>query len=83
MNDDFAMPIQTNTDDDCFFRFQALQAHESQAAKNHSQSLRQLKKRGGLSFSEMAAIMERRPFITMTNSQAIKILEKLGTLNFQ
>ena len=40
--------------------------HEDQAQRNHSQSLRRLAERGGLSACELAAVLEDREWHPMT-----------------
>lgn len=51
--------------------WEILQPHEEQAYKNHSQSLKRLAERGGLSFSEAVAIIEDRPWRRMENAWVI------------
>lgn len=52
------MPILQHPD----FRlpWSLIESHRQQALENHGQSLEKLADRGGLSFSEVAAIMENR-----------------------
>jgi hypothetical protein len=53
-------------------RFDALD--ESQAMKNHGQTLARLRERGGLDLSEAAAIREKRKWEPMTHSLALHVL---------
>jgi hypothetical protein len=60
------MPIQVP--------FKMLEPHERQAQKNHSQTLRGLAGRGGLAWSEMAAVLQDREWSKMPDREAIKII---------
>lgn len=51
-------------------------SHESQAQKNHYQSLELLASRGGLSMSELAAVLEDRPWCTMNRDDALAAVER-------
>lgn len=44
--------------------------HESQALKNHYQTLKKLAERGGLAWSEALAILEDRPYTKMNEKEA-------------
>lgn len=48
-----------------------LEPHESQALKNHGQTLERLAQRHGLSLCEMLAIIERRPWRRMGDQEAL------------
>lgn len=43
-----------------------IKPHEKQAVRNHSQSLARLSARGGLSAAEAVAVLEDRPYETMS-----------------
>ena len=47
-----------------------VQAHARQAEANHYQSVERLAQRGGLSWAELAAVLDDRPFAKMTNDEA-------------
>ena len=51
--------------------------HEAQAKINHGQTLEMLAKRGGLEQSEMVAVLEDRPFVSMDMAEAEKRLAAL------
>lgn len=67
--------------------WELLEPHEDRAVKNHSQTLEQLAKRGGLDVCEAVAIIENKSFYerwksTVDNGrdntrEAIEILERL------
>lgn len=44
------------------------------ARNNHGQTLQRLADRGGLSFSEMAAIIEKREWCDMTQANALTVI---------
>jgi hypothetical protein len=48
--------------------------NEEQARRNHGQSLRRLAERGGLSWCEAAAIIERREWRAMDDAEAERIV---------
>ena len=48
--------------------------NEEWAQNNHSQSLKRLDERGGLSVMEVLAIVQRRPYMTMEPAKALTIL---------
>lgn len=48
--------------------------NEEWAQKNHSQSLARLKERGGLCFSEMAAIIEKRRWTELHPANSLAII---------
>jgi hypothetical protein len=54
--------------------WQLLAPHESQALRNHSQTLKRLAERGGLAPCEAVAILEDRPWRPMTLQQAYTAL---------
>ena len=51
-------------------RFPFALFNEQQAQRNHYQSLRDLARRGGLSWTEAAAIIERRDWRNIPNEEA-------------
>lgn len=51
--------------------------HERQALRNHSQSLKRLAERGGLSACEAVAVLEDREWHKMTRKAAIARLNEL------
>lgn len=51
--------------------------HEKQALENHGQSLRKLASRGGLSLTEVMAILEDRPWSDMVREEADARLKEL------
>ncbi len=51
--------------------------HESQAIKNHDQSLEALAYRGGLSLCELAAVLEDRPWRKMDTMEALAAVKKV------
>lgn len=61
--------------------WEMIEPHRMQAAKNHSQSIETLAKRGGLSFCELLATIEGRdliPWITMTEEESrLRVIEKI------
>lgn len=54
--------------------------NERQALRNHSQSLEQLKERGGLSWCEAAAVAGSRPWRSMTDTDAIEELHSVAAM---
>lgn len=54
-----------------------LERHEARAIRNHGQSLKQLRDRGGLSVSEAVAIMEDRPMTLLPIALAVHRLADL------
>lgn len=57
--------------------WEVIAPHEAQAQSNHYQSLRRLNERGGLSWCEMAAVLEDRPWRKMTDAEAQATVERL------
>lgn len=55
-----------------------LEAHRRQAMKNHGQTLERLKERGGLSPSEMLAILEDREWRAMDDGLALSAIRALS-----
>lgn len=56
--------------------------HEQQAQKNHSQTLKRLAERGGLSPCEALAILDDRPWKRMPNTQAcVELSERIIAWN--
>ena len=51
--------------------------HEPQALKNHDQSLEKLADRGGLSLSELVAVLEDRPWCEMDSLAALAAVKRL------
>lgn len=51
-----------------------LDSHEGSAQRNHSQSLERLAERGGLSLSEIAAVIEDRQWRSMTDEEALVVV---------
>lgn len=51
-----------------------IEAHEDQAIKNHSQSIKRLAQRGGLSTTEALAVLEDRPWKNMGYGSANALL---------
>lgn len=48
-----------------------LVSHESQAMRNHRQTLRRLHERGGLSWDEALAVLQDRPWRKEQNAKAL------------
>lgn len=58
------------------------EADEARAQKNHWQTLRRLNERGGMSWCEMAAILEDRDYAPMDAAKAeARVLEIIATRN--
>jgi hypothetical protein len=57
-----------------------LDPHEAQALKNHSQTLRRLAERGGLSPDEILAVLEDREWHQVDPDEAMKAVMRLGGL---
>lgn len=55
----------------------AIEPHERQAKYNHYQTLERLAERGGLSWSELAAVLEDRPWSKMSDDKAEKRCREL------
>lgn len=55
--------------------------HEAQAQKNHYQSLRRLNERGGLSWSEMIAVLEDRKWHALDTAVAQREVEAFVAQN--
>lgn len=51
--------------------------HRMQAMKNHTQTLERLAERGGLSFSELLAVLEDRPYSQIDEEEAMWKVEEL------
>lgn len=49
--------------------------HERQADRNHSQTLEGLASRGGLSLCELAAVLEDRPWRSMSADEALAAIQ--------
>ena len=60
------------------YPWRLLVPHEPQAERNHNQSLQRLRERGGLSASEMLAVMEDRPWRQMPERQAYRRLMEIA-----
>jgi hypothetical protein len=52
--------------------WEIIESHEKQAQKNHYQSLDRLRERHGLAPSEMLAILEDRPWWSMSEPEALE-----------
>lgn len=63
----FTMPIIKTRED---FTWVATRSDRHQAERNHRQSLERLKERGGVSWCELAAILENRPHRRMAQDVA-------------
>ncbi len=59
--------------------WEVVKPHAEQAMRNHYQTLERLAERGGLSWSEMAAVLEDRPWSQMSASEAIQHVLHLVT----
>lgn len=59
------------------FPMELLIPHEAQALKNHDQTLKRLKERGGLGAAELLAIMEDRPWKQMMEDDAFRALGEI------
>ena len=59
------------------FPWEIIEPHEQQARKNHGQSLKRLKERGGLSVSEAVAILEDRAWFQMPIALAVTRLAQI------
>lgn len=51
-----------------------IEPHRRQAMSNHSQSLETLASRGGLDLTELAAVLEDRPWRRMTTNNALAVV---------
>lgn len=71
------MRIRKN--DACLEQISFVLLNEEWAQRNHGQSLARLADRGGLIISEAAAIMERRPWREMSDSEAMSVVVRVGT----
>jgi hypothetical protein len=56
-----------------------MEPHRRQALANHDQTLERLAERGGLDPGEMVAVVEERPWSTITQEGAIARLNELLT----
>ena len=54
----------------CFVPWKLVAAHTKQCSVNHSQSVERLAERGGLCASELAAVLEDRPWRSMADAEA-------------
>jgi hypothetical protein len=54
-----------------------VEPHRRQALANHSQTLERLAERGGLDPTELVAVLEDRPWRTMTQIDAVARLNEL------
>lgn len=52
--------------------WEAVEPHEAQAQKNHSQSLKRLAERGGLGIEELLYVLTDRPFPTLISKASTK-----------
>jgi hypothetical protein len=58
----------------------AVAPHEQQAGENHGQTLKGLAGRGGLSWCELAAVLEDRPWHRMPDNEAGRRCRELVAL---
>jgi hypothetical protein len=56
--------------------WEIIASHERRAIKNHSQSLKTLASRGGLSLCEIVAVLEDRPWKRMPLLEALEVIKK-------
>jgi hypothetical protein len=61
------------------FPMSLFRPHEAQAKRNHYQTLDQLESRGGLGWSEAAAILEDRKWQKMERAEAEAIVRALAS----
>lgn len=64
------------TNEQCSIPWIVIAPHEGQAICNHGQDLETLNRRGGLSWSEMIAVLEDRRYIKMDESIARRKVEE-------
>lgn len=55
--------------------------HEEQAMRNHYQTLERLAERGGLSLSELAAVLEDRRWRNMSVPEALAVIKTVENAN--
>jgi hypothetical protein len=75
----FEMPI-TVGDRKASYKFVPTQQQQRRAMLNHDQTLETLKERGGMSLSEMAAIVRSARWERMEDARAISYLDYYGQL---
>lgn len=60
-----------------YIPYSLIECHETQAIKNHSQTLKRLAERSGLDYVEALAVLEDRPYKRMKNETAREMVQEL------
>lgn len=60
----------SSTSTKAWFPLKVLSPHAKQTSLNHAHSLQQMSERGGMTPAELAAVLEDRPFVQMSDREA-------------